>query len=140
MPVLRGEGRAAAASSNDVKEKDDSDDEDDEAWKLLETEEVIPMSETDVLEFLKGEGGAEGDAPCGTMAIYRRVDHDCHDKMNQLLSDIIISQVSGTLISNADFYVEEEIIEDDEDDNKGQKDDPKTSPSETPGGMETIQE
>ncbi|KAL3912258.1 MAG: hypothetical protein SGARI_001256 [Bacillariaceae sp.] len=102
------------------------------------------MSETDVLEFLKGEGGAEGDAPCGTMAIYRRVDPECHNEMNQLLSDIIISQVSGTLSSTADFYIEEEIIEDDDDHDNGDGDDndkeaPKNA-AEAPGGMETIQE
>jgi hypothetical protein len=124
VPVLRDESRAAAsktaagAAANKTKDsvgEDDDADEDDEAWKLLETEEVIPMSESDVLEFLKGEGEA-GDAPCGTMAIYRRKDAACHEEMNQLLSDIIISQVSGTLKSNADFYYEEEIIEDDNDD------------------------
>jgi hypothetical protein len=117
VPVLRDEGRVAKKENKGTNTSNvgDDEEEDDEAWKLLETEEVIPMSESDVLEFLKGEGGA-GDAPCGSVAIYRRVDVACHDEMNQLLSDIILSQVSGTLTSTADFYIEEEIIEDDDDD------------------------
>jgi hypothetical protein len=122
VPVLRDDGRAALTTKGGEEKEDSDEEEDDEAWKLLETEEVIPMSETDVLEFLKGEG-AQGDAPCGTMAIYRRVDPACHDEMNQLLSDIIISQVSGTLNSTADFYIEEEIIEDDDDDADDDDDD-----------------
>jgi hypothetical protein len=150
VPVLRDEGRVANNDMGKKKEgKDDEDneeEEDDEAWKLLETEEVIPMSESDVLEFLKGEGGA-GDAPCGTMAIYRRVDRSCQEEMNQLLSDIIISQVSGTLTSTADFYIEEEIIEDDDDEAEEEDDDEEEDngtkgASGSCGGvaMETIQE
>ncbi|KAG7366564.1 hypothetical protein IV203_029234 [Nitzschia inconspicua] len=139
VPVLRDEGRVATK----VKNGDNEEDEDDEAWKLLETEEVIPMSESDVLEFLKGEG-AESDAPCGTMAIYRRVDKACQDEMNQLLSDIIISQVSGTLNSTAEFYIEEEIIEDEEDedsdDEKDLEEKVSCGLSDAVAAMETIQE
>jgi hypothetical protein len=150
VPVLRDEGRV---EKKVVGEKEGNDEEDDEAWKLLETEEVIPMSESDVLEFLKGEGGA-GDAPCGTMAIYRRVDPACQDEMNQLLSDIIISQVSGTFTSTADFYIEEEVIEEDDDDDdeeEGEEEEEEDQLDEADGtkeasgssdviAMETIQE
>jgi hypothetical protein len=144
VPVLRDEGRAAKREKKSDLDDDEEEEEDNEAWKLLETEEVIPMSESDVLEFLKGEGS--GDAPCGTMAIYRRVDTACQDEMNQLLSDIIISQVSGTLTSTADFYIEEEIIEEeevDEEDDEEEDDDDDEKPGAldlTGGGMDTIQE
>jgi hypothetical protein len=84
-----------------------SDPDDDDAWKLMESEEIIPMTERDGLEFLKGEG--EG-APCGTVLVYRRCDD--HKEMNQLLSDIVIPNGSGTLNARADFYYEEEVIED----------------------------
>mmetsp|Transcript_10900 Transcript_10900/g.27620 ORF Transcript_10900/g.27620 Transcript_10900/m.27620 type:complete len:288 (-) Transcript_10900:1635-2498(-) len=60
--------------------------------------------------------------PCGTLAVYKLKQPEASktpsifDEMNQLLSDIVISQVSGTLNSKTDFYIEEEyeeeIIED----------------------------
>lgn len=85
------------------------DPEDDDAWMLMESEEIIPMTENDALDFLKGEDEA---APCGTIVVYRRCD-DGQPELKQLLSDIIISQVSGSLDSvNTDFYYEEEVIED----------------------------
>lgn len=146
VPVIRDESRVTKMAKSREDEGGDGDDQDDdEAWKLLETEEVIPMSESDVLEFLKGDASAEGDAPCGTMAIYRRVDTACQDEMNQLLSDIIISQVSGTLTSTADYYIEEEIIDDDEDDDEDgdEVDEAKKVGSglgDGVGSMETIKE
>ena len=101
---------------------------DDEAWMLLEREEVIPMSEPDVLEFLKGNGNGNGDdegngdeggeedgesSPCATCVVYKRQNETCQKELDQLLSDIIISQVSGKLDSRSDYYYyeEEEIIE-----------------------------
>lgn len=86
------------------------DPEDDDAWMLMESEEIIPMTENDALDFLKGED--EG-APCGTMLVYRRCDGD-QPEMKRLLSDIVISQVSGSLDSSAgsEFYYEDEVIED----------------------------
>jgi len=155
VPVLRDEGRLAMAtaaksttdnqkkkenSPQDDNEDDDEEEEDEEAWKLLETEEVIPMSQSDVLEFLKGDNEAEGEAPCGTIAIYKRKDKACHDEMNQLLSDIIISQVSGTLNSNADFYIEEEIIEDEYDDDEDDDEEDDDDDDDGKIGMATIQE
>jgi hypothetical protein len=95
------------------KNKDDNNDNDDEEvenWNLMETEEVIPMTETDVLEFLRGEEGGV----CGTVVVYRRCDNAGLKEMNQLLSDIIISHVRGVLDSKADFYYEEEVIEEEE--------------------------
>ena len=100
---------------------DDSDDE-DETWKLMESEETIPMSESDVLEFLKGEGADDDDSdddedngPVGTLAIYKLKTPSTgtcvFDEMNQLLSDIVISQVSGSLNSKTDYYIEEEFEE-----------------------------
>lgn len=114
-----------------------SEDDEEETWKLMESEETIPMSESDVLEFLKGEGtdddeeeedddsgGKDEDyGPCGTLAIYKLKSPSSgskipciFDEMNQLLSDIVISQVSGSLNSKTDYYIEEEyeeeIIED----------------------------
>jgi hypothetical protein len=96
------------------------------------------MSEADVLEFLKGDADADGDAPCGTLAIYRRKDPAALEEMNNLLSDIIFSQVSGKLNSNADYYIEEEIIEDEEeydDDDDDNEEDKVTVPA-----MAVIQE
>jgi hypothetical protein len=99
-----------------LKNFDVSDPEDEEAWKLMETEEVIPMTESDVLDFLKGEGENEG-GPCGTVLVYQRCDDNQSStvEMNQILSDIIISHVSGTLDgASPDYYYEEEVIEDGE--------------------------
>jgi hypothetical protein len=85
------------------------DPEDEDAWMLMESEEIIPMTESDALDFLKGED--EG-APCGTLVVYRLCDNG-QPEMKRLLSDIIISQVSGSLDSaGEDFYYEEEVIED----------------------------
>ena len=107
-----------------------TDPEDEHAWKLMESEEVIPMTESDVLDFLKGEGSGndgnedeeedeaedEGGAPCGTVLVYQRCDEQQNstNEMNQILSDIIISHVSGTLdtANDSEYYYEEEIIED----------------------------
>ena len=127
----------SAVVAAEEKKDSDSDEEEDETWKLMESEETIPMSESDVLEFLKGEGadddnddddndddddGEEDYGPCGTLAVYKLKQPEISktpsifDEMNQLLSDIVISQVSGTLNSKTDFYIEEEyeeeIIED----------------------------
>lgn len=86
-----------------------NDPDDENAWMLMESEEIIPMTESDALDFLKGED--EG-APCGTILAYRRCDNGQPD-MKRLLSDIIISQVSGSLDSaDTGFYYEEEVIED----------------------------
>ena len=82
-----------------------TDPEDEDAWKLMESEEIIPMTESDALDFLKGEGDG---APCGTILAYRRCDDQT--ELKQLLSDIIISQVSGTLDADTDFYYEEEEV------------------------------
>lgn len=137
IAVLKDFAAVAAAeekkSHNNKNNADDSNDEDeDETWKLMESEETIPMSESDVLEFLKGEGiDADDDAddsddddeddeeygPCGTLAVYKlrsppsSTTTTIFDEMNQLLSDIVISQVSGSLSSKTDFYIEEEIFE-----------------------------
>lgn len=93
---------------NSTSEEENGDqDEEIENWNLLETEEVIPMTETDVMEFLKGEEGGV----CGTVLVYSTVHEPSHIEMNQLLSDIIISHVSGKLDSKVDFYYEEEWIE-----------------------------
>lgn len=78
------------------------------AWQLMESEEIIPMEEGDILEFLKGEGG---EGPCGTLAVYRSCNESIHKKMDQILSDIIISHVSGVLNTKSDYYYEE-VIED----------------------------
>jgi hypothetical protein len=95
-------------NSNTISEEENGDqDEEVENWNLLETEEVIPMTETDVMEFLKGEEGGV----CGTVLVYSTLHESSHTGMNQLLSDIIISHVSGKLDSKADFYYEEEWIE-----------------------------
>ncbi len=129
----------SAVVAAEEKKDSDSDEEEDETWKLMESEETIPMSESDVLEFLKGEGADDDDdddddedsnndddeddyGPCGTLAVYKLKQPEASktpsifDEMNQLLSDIVISQVSGTLNSKTDFYIEEEyeeeIIED----------------------------
>ena len=88
------------------------DPEDDDAWKLMESEEIIGMAESDVFDFLQGEG--EGD-PCGTVLVYQRCGEEPHQEMNQLLSDIVLSQISGKLEysgTNAEFYYEEEMIDD----------------------------
>jgi len=120
-------------NNNNNNNDDSEDDEEDETWNLMEHEENIPMSESDVLEFLKGEGNDSDDedddddehGPCGTLAVYKlrspapsssstsknKQQHDIFDEMNQLLSDIVISQVSGSLNSKTDFYIEEEIYE-----------------------------
>lgn len=138
-----------SSNSSDTKNENEKgeeeyDDEDDEAWKLMESEEVIPMSESDVLEFLKGEGNDEINnddsdvdsdeeefGPCGTMAVYKLVASPLpssssssaskqlqqkpkvFEEMNTLLSDIILSQVSGKLedTGTTEYYIEEEIIE-----------------------------
>ena len=84
------------------------DPEDERAWKLLESEEVIGMTESDVFDFLQGEE----EGPCGTVVVYRRCHEESHKEMNNVLSDIIISHVGGTLEANAEVYYEEEIIED----------------------------
>lgn len=100
--VLHDEGDFVALIRNS-----NSSDTDDDAWMLMESEEVIPMTENDALDFLQGDD--EG-APCGTLFVYRRCDHE--SKLKSLLSDIIISQVSGSLDSASDeFYYEEEVIE-----------------------------
>eukprot|EP00934_Nitzschia_sp_Nitz4_P000986 Nitzschia sp. Nitz4//scaffold241_size29735//24921//26150//NITZ4_008031-RA/size29735-processed-gene-0.10-mRNA-1//-1//CDS//3329543790//986//frame0 len=101
--MLHDEGDFVAILKNPTVQ----DPEDDEAWFLMESEEVIPMTEADALDFLKGE---EEGSPCGTMAIYRRKDD--HAELTKLLSDIVIAQVSGSLDTNSDFYYEEEVIED----------------------------
>jgi len=105
------------------------DDDEEETWKLMESEETIGMSESDVLEFLKGEGnnddeGSDNDeeedfGPCGTLAVYKlkippsNTKQTIFDEMNQLLSDIVIAQVSGKMsrTSQTDFYIEEEVYE-----------------------------
>ena len=74
----------------------------------MEQEEVIPMTEDDILEFLRGEGG---EGPCGTLAVYKRCNERTHNDMNQVLSDIIISHVSGVLNVKKSFYYEEEVME-----------------------------
>jgi hypothetical protein len=84
------------------------DPKDEDSWKLMETEEVIPMTESDVFDFLRGEEGG----PCGTVLVYKRCDDTCHKEMNQLLSDIIISHLSGTLDAKTEIYYEEEVIDD----------------------------
>jgi len=87
------------------------DPEDDDAWKLMEPEEIIGMAESDVFDFLQGEG--EGD-PCGTVVVYRRCGEEPHQEMNQLLSDIVLSQISGKFEysgTNTEFYYEEEMID-----------------------------
>jgi hypothetical protein len=82
-------------------------DKDEDAWMLMECEEVIPMTEHDAMDFLQGDD--EG-TPCGTLVVYRRCNDEA--KLTSLLSDIIISQVSGSLDSASDeFYYEEEVIE-----------------------------
>jgi hypothetical protein len=103
------------STSEDEDENGDQEEEEIENWNLLETEEVIPMTETDVMGFLKGEEGGV----CGTVLVYSTLHQPSHTEMNQLLSDIIISHVSGKLDSKADFFyyeeeewIEEEIIED----------------------------
>lgn len=152
--ILLDEGDYVAV----LRDEDVKDDENENAWKLMETDEVIPMSQGDVLDFLKGgdgtntgggddnrsdsehhdgDGDGDGDdendegscsaapaAPCGTLAVYRRVTAgDNNNKnnnnidpdgevMNRLLSDIILSEVSGTVDSEVDYYYyEEEVIE-----------------------------
>lgn len=82
--------------------------EEEGAWQLMEQEEVIPMTEDDILEFLRGEGG---EGPCGTLAVYKRCHERTHNDMNQVLSDIIISHVSGVLNVKKSFYYEEEVME-----------------------------
>lgn len=136
IAVLKDFSAVAAAeennnsSSNAKNAGGDDDDDEDETWKLMESEETIPMSESDVLEFLKGEGAdddtedddddsedEEDFGPCGTLAVYKLKESEnsktptVFDEMNQLLSDIVISQVSGTLNSKTDFYIEEEFEE-----------------------------
>lgn len=100
--VLHDEGDYVALIKNlSIEDPDDED-----AWKLMESEEIIPMTESDALDFL---GGEDEDTPCGTVLVYQR----CGDQteMKQLLSDIIISQVSGTLDAEHEVYYEEEVIE-----------------------------
>ena len=101
--VLHDEGDYVALLRNpNVSNKND-----DDAWMLMESEEVIPMTETDALDFLQGDD--EG-APCGTLVVYRRCDDG--STLKSLLSDIIISQISGSLDSATDeFYYEEEVID-----------------------------
>eukprot|EP00531_Pseudo-nitzschia_arenysensis_P002228 CAMPEP_0116136840 /NCGR_PEP_ID=MMETSP0329-20121206/11943_1 /TAXON_ID=697910 /ORGANISM="Pseudo-nitzschia arenysensis, Strain B593" /LENGTH=549 /DNA_ID=CAMNT_0003631743 /DNA_START=63 /DNA_END=1712 /DNA_ORIENTATION=+ len=140
IAVLKDFSAVAAAqekkdsSSPKAANSSDSDEDEDETWKLMESEETIPMSESDVLEFLKGEGADDDDeeddddddsedededdyGPCGTLAVYKLKQPEnsktptIFDEMNQLLSDIVISQVSGTLNSKTDFYIEEEYEE-----------------------------
>lgn len=84
------------------------DPEEEGAWQLMESEEIIPMEEGDILEFLKGEGG---EGPCGTLAVYRSCNNSIHKKMDQILSDIIISHVSGVLNAKSDYYYEEVVEE-----------------------------
>lgn len=85
------------------------DPEEEGAWQLMESEEIIPMEEGDILEFLKGEGG---EGPCGTLAVYRSCDKSIHKRMDNILSDIIISHVSGVLSTKSSYYYEEEVVED----------------------------
>eukprot|EP00980_Cylindrotheca_fusiformis_P002918 scaffold678_cov98-Cylindrotheca_fusiformis.AAC.2 len=103
--VLYDDGDYVAALKNPAIE----DPEEEGAWQLMESEEIIPMEEEDILEFLKGEGGGEG--PAGTLAVYKRCHEPTHTKMNDVLSDIIISQASGKLNAQSDFYYEEEVVE-----------------------------
>jgi len=91
-----------------VKNQAETDPDSDDAWKLLESEEVIGMSQHDALDFLPGDG--DESSPCGTMLVYRRCDPKSHVEMDSLLSDIIISQVRGSLHTK-EFYYEEEVIE-----------------------------
>lgn len=84
------------------------DPEEEGAWQLMETEEIIPMEESDIFEFMKGEGE---EGPCGTLAVYKRCHESTHQKMNDVLSDIIISHASGKLNAQSDFYYEE-VVED----------------------------
>ncbi|VEU41115.1 unnamed protein product [Pseudo-nitzschia multistriata] len=161
--------RQVASNKNSNNEKDNDpkngegsdsdDDEEDETWKLIEAEETIPMSELDVLEFLKGEGNDDDSeeedddsdsddegGPCGTLAVYRLrteavssssfslqrhlpQNETVFDEMNRLLSDIVLSQVTGSLDSlSTDYYIEEEIyeeeiIEDTDDDDEAEGED-----------------
>jgi hypothetical protein len=110
VAILKNPNITTTTTTTIQSDKDDDDNDQDEEienWNLLETEEVIPMTETDVMEFLKGEDGGV----CGTVLVYATVHEPSHKEMNQLLSDIIISHVSGKLDSKADFYYEEEWIE-----------------------------
>ena len=106
--ILHDEGDYVAI----VRDLTNGDQEDEEACKLMESEEVIPMAESDVFDFIQGEG--EG-SPCGTVFAYKLEDVAQHKEQNQILSDIIIAHVSGKLDSkDSDYYYEEEIIEDEE--------------------------
>lgn len=91
-----------------IKNQAIEDPEEEGAWQLMESEEIIPMEESDIFEFLKGEGG---EGPCGTLAVYRSCNKSIHQQMDQILSDIIISHVSGVLNTQSEFYYEE-VVED----------------------------
>jgi hypothetical protein len=70
------------------------------------------MTQEDVLEFLRGgEEGGEGGGVCGTVLVYKTTNAKALKSSDQLLSDIIISHVSGKLDTKVDFYYEE-VIED----------------------------
>ena len=99
------------SSSVDDKEDANEDEEEIEDWNLMETDEIIPMTQDDAIEFLKG-GDEGGGGVCGTVLVYKTTNTTELKSSDQLLSDIIISHVSGKLDSKIDFYYEEEIIED----------------------------
>ena len=113
---------AKAKKSNDdttIKTTTSSDDDDEgddaepiEDWNLMETDEVIPMTQEDAVEFLRGGDDGGGGGVCGTVLVYKTTNEKELKSSDQLLSDIIISHVSGKLDSKVDFYYEEEIIED----------------------------
>ncbi|CAJ1942100.1 unnamed protein product [Cylindrotheca closterium] len=103
--VLYDDGDYVAALKNSAIK----DPEEEGAWQLMESDEIIPMEEGDILEFLKGEGG---EGPCGTLAVYRSCNKSIHKQMDNILSDIIISHVSGVLNTKSEQYYYEEVVED----------------------------
>ena len=105
----------SSSENDDDDDKGEGDNDDDtepiEDWNLMESDEVIPMTQEDAVEFLRG-GDDGGGGVCGTVLVYKTINEKELKSSDQLLSDIIISHVSGKLDSKVDFYYEEEIIED----------------------------
>jgi hypothetical protein len=116
LPHQASKGEQMKTEGPDKSQDDDNEDDEDEPledWNLMETDEVIPMTQEDVLEFLRGgEEGGEGGGVCGTVLVYKTTNVKALKSNDQLLSDIIISHVSGKLDTKVDFYYEEEVIED----------------------------